>query len=74
MNERCLFLAEKGKINNQWIFNCVVAYMMYQKDRIEKKEITAATFFNNLKAIKLFCEMLDISIPFKKITRGVFHE
>lgn len=71
MKERCIFLTEKSKKNNQWILNCVVAYIMYQRNRLERKEITGATLFNYLKAIKLFCEMTDISIPWKKITRGI---
>ena len=71
MKERCIFLAEEGKKNNQWILNCIVAYIMYQRNRLERKEITGATLFNYLKSIKLFCEMTDISIPWKKITRGI---
>jgi len=41
------------------------------KDRIENKEITAATLRNNVKVIKLFCEMNDIPLPWKRITRGL---
>lgn len=41
------------------------------KERIEKKEITAATALNYLKTIKLFCEMNDIILPRKRITRGL---
>jgi hypothetical protein len=38
---------------------------------MEAKEITAATVRNYVKPIKLFCEMNDILIPWKKITRGL---
>ena len=41
------------------------------KQRVELKEITAATVFNGVKIIKLFCEMNDILIPWKRITRGL---
>lgn len=71
MKERCIFLADESKKNNQWFLNCTVAYIIYQRNRLERKEITGATLFNYLKAIKLFCEMNDISIPWKKITRGI---
>jgi integrase len=37
----------------------------------KKKEITGATLRNYVKSIKLFCEMNDILIPWKKITRGL---
>ena len=36
-----------------------------------KGEITSGTLKNFLKAIKLFCEMADIPIAWKKITRGL---
>ena len=35
------------------------------------KEISGATLRNYVKTIKLFCEMNDILIPWKKITRGL---
>lgn len=71
MKERCVLLQERSMNNNQWIFNCILSYIIHQKNRLEKKEITGATLFNYLKAIKLFFEMADISIPWKKITRGI---
>ena len=37
---------------------------------MENKEITAATLRNYVKSIRLFCEMSDIPLPWKKITRG----
>ena len=57
MKERCIFLTEEGKKNNQWILNCIVIYILYQRNRLERKEITGSTLFNYLKSIKLFCEM-----------------
>ena len=45
--------------------------MQSQKIRVEKKEITAGTLQNYLKTIKFFCETTEISIPWKKITRGL---
>jgi len=41
------------------------------KCRVERKEITAATALNSVKVIKLFCEMNDILLPWKRITRGL---
>ncbi|HEY6536462.1 MAG TPA: hypothetical protein VIY08_11800 [Candidatus Nitrosocosmicus sp.] len=45
--------------------------MRYQLDRVKSKEITGATVGNYLKSVKLFYEMADISIAWKKITRGL---
>src|SRR5690606_5795416 len=42
-----------------------------QLDRNNRKEITGSTVRNYLKSIKLFCEMADISINWKKISRGL---
>jgi hypothetical protein len=46
-------------------------FVQFQKDRVDKKEITGATLRNYVKSIKLFCEMADMPIPWKKITRGL---
>jgi hypothetical protein len=42
-------------------------FLQIYKDRVEKKEISG----NYVKTIKLFCEMNEILIPWKKITRGL---
>lgn len=45
--------------------------MQVQKERVDRKEITGSTVRNYVKAIKLFTEMNDILIPWKRITRGL---
>ena len=40
--------------------------MQFQLDRANRKEITGSTMRNYLKSIKLFCEMADFSIAWKK--------
>ena len=45
--------------------------MQFQKNRVETGEITASTLRNFVKPLKLFCEMSDIVIPWKRITRGL---
>ena len=45
--------------------------LLVQKERVERKEITGATVRNYVKTIKLFCEMSDLILPWKKITRGL---
>jgi integrase len=46
-------------------------YLQVHKDRVERKEITGSTLRNYIKSIKLFCEQMDITIPWNKITRGI---
>ena len=71
IEERCNYFATTGKSDSNWAFNNIVRFLQFQKGRVENEEITAATLRNFIKAIKLFCEMSDISIPWKKITRGI---
>jgi hypothetical protein len=63
--------AEENTNNNQWVFNSVLKFMQFHLDRVNRKEITGATVRNYVKSIKLFCEMADIPIAWKKITRGL---
>jgi hypothetical protein len=60
---------EKAKYDNGWAFSVVVQYLQNQKERVEIKEISAGTMKNYFQAIRLFCDMADIPIPWKKISR-----
>ena len=60
MDEKCsqlLFIAKKDPDLFQ---SNLMRYCSFQKDRIQKGEITDGTMRNYIKAIKLFCEMNDI--------------
>jgi integrase len=54
-----------------WAFTSIIQYMQHQKERADRKEITAGTVKNYFQVIKLFCEMSDISVPWKRISRGL---
>jgi hypothetical protein len=71
LEERCLYFVNSQKDNVNWVFTNILKFVLFHKERIHKKEISGATLINYLKAIKLFCEMSDISINWKKITRGL---
>jgi hypothetical protein len=71
MEERCNLFAAKGNKDPNWAFSCTVKFLQYQKERVEREEITGATLRNFVKAIKLFCEMSDVTISWKKINRGL---
>jgi hypothetical protein len=43
------------------VLNSILKFVQYQKDRVDRKEITAATIRNYIKSIKLFCEIADIA-------------
>jgi integrase len=42
-----------------------------ERRRVERREISASTLNNYIKPIKLFCEQLEISLRWKRITRGL---
>jgi hypothetical protein len=63
--------AEKGKDSYGWAFNSIIEFIQQQKERFNRKEISAGTIRNYVKSIKLFCQMADIQIPWDKISRGL---
>jgi len=71
IEERCNSFSEKGKEANEWALTSIIKFLQYEKERVQRGEITASTLSNFVKSIKLFCEMCDISIPWRKITRGL---
>jgi hypothetical protein len=71
LEEQCNLFASKGLEDPKWAFHNIIKFLQYQKERVEKEEITGATLRNFVKTIKLFCEMSDIPISWKKITRGL---
>jgi hypothetical protein len=71
IEERCKYFVEKAKTDQKWLLNNVLKFLLVQKERVERKEITGATVRNYVKTIKLFCEMSDLLLPWKKITRGL---
>jgi hypothetical protein len=71
IQERCRLFAEKGRNDSNWVFRSIMSFVQIQKERVDRKEITGSTIRNYVKAIKLFTEMNDILISWKKITRGL---
>jgi len=65
MEERSKVFRDRAKNNannsNGWTFSCIIRYIQHQKERAERKEITARTVKNYFQVIKLFCEMSDFS-------------
>ncbi|MBV9175459.1 MAG: site-specific integrase [Nitrososphaeraceae archaeon] len=71
IEQRALIFADRGRKEPNWAFSSIIKFLQLQRDRVNRKEITGATVRNYVKSIKLFCEMADIPIPWKKITRGL---
>lgn len=65
------FVAEAAKNGNDWTSSQLMKYLIFQKSRAERKEIAMSTLRNYYKPVKLFLEMNDIELPWKKIARGI---
>jgi len=68
---RCNQFAALAIKDHNWTFSKIIGFLQFQKERVQREEITAATLYNFVKALKLFCEMSDIPVSWKKITRGL---
>ena len=68
---RCNEFATLAIKDHDWTFSIIIGFLQFQKERVQREEITAATLYNFVKALKLFCEMSDIPVSWKKITRGL---
>jgi hypothetical protein len=71
MEKRCNSFGAYARNNPNLVFRNIIEFLQFQRERVERKEIVGATLKNFVKPIKLFCEMSDIAIPWKKITRGL---
>ena len=71
IEELCRIFVEKGKQDPNWIINKMVSFLIEYKERYDRREISGSTIRNYIKVVKLLCEMNDIGIPWKKITRGL---
>lgn len=70
--EECFgILTQKANAEFNWLVNAISKYFQGHKGRIERKEISSATLRNYVKPIRLYCEQMDIPIPWKKIMRGM---
>ena len=68
IEKRCDIFPQKAKKNGEWAISNIIRFLQYEKERVEKGEITAATLSNFVKSIKLYCEMCDnLQINIKKI-------
>jgi hypothetical protein len=71
VDQKARMFARKGKKYTNWALSNVLKFIYFQRERADRKEISGGTVRNYAKSIRLFCEMSDISIPWKKITRGL---
>ena len=71
MEEKCNLFATNGIRDPSWAFHNIIKFLQSERERVDKEQITGATLRNSVKAIKLFCEVADVPVAWKKITRGL---
>jgi hypothetical protein len=59
IEEKSFCFVNKSEIEgNQRVFNNILKFMLYQIERVNKKEIVGSTVQNYVKSINLFCFIL----------------
>jgi hypothetical protein len=71
LQEKALSFVHAARTDSSWVFTMVLRFLELQNARVNNREITGATVRNYVKAIKLFCEMADLPVQWKKLTRGL---
>jgi len=61
----------KAKDETRWAEDSLMEFIRFQKERATSGEISNSTIPNYYRATKLFCEMNDIILNWKKISRGL---
>jgi hypothetical protein len=65
------YFANKAREDSQWAQESFIQYISFQNGRVRAGEISPSTVPNYFKPAKLFCEMNDISLNWKKIRKGL---
>jgi hypothetical protein len=71
IEDKSRVFVEMARKGSNWTFSSILRFIQFQNSRIVRKEITGATVRNYVKSIKLFCDMADLPVAWKKITRGL---
>ena len=64
------FLSE-AKENPRWAQDGFMRFIMYQIERAKNGKIAESTISNYYKATKLFCEMNELPINWRRIAKGI---
>ena len=73
MMHRCAVFCERTKKETatDWLLANVLRFLQYRREKFERKQIAAGTVKNYYQVVKLFCDLNDIPIPWKKIRKGL---
>jgi hypothetical protein len=71
LSEQAVEFLKRSKADINSIQDNVIRFLDFHKERVRRKELAAGTVKNYYRAFKLFCEMNDLSLNWKKISRGL---
>lgn len=71
LENQALEFVKRAREDSKWAYDSFIRFISYQKQRVTKGEIAESTISNYYKAAKLFCEMNDLTLNWKKISRGI---
>ncbi len=71
LNQQSISFLGRALKNEKWALNSILSFIEYLKSKQQKGEITAGTIKNYYRSIKLFCEMNDLDLRWKKVRLGL---
>lgn len=71
LNSQAKEFLRNAKANPKWIEDNLIDFIAYQNERARQGDISVSTIPNYYRATKLFCEMNDVVLGWKKIARGM---
>ena len=71
VEDRFEILTKQANTDANRLVNAIFRYIQVHKGRVERKEISTATLRNYIKPIRLYCELMDLPVPWKKLMRGI---
>ena len=72
LEEKLYNLYITSRSDLEWLQDSLIDFIIFQKERAARGEITDSTIPNYYKPVKLFCDMNDIIINWKLVTMGHF--
>jgi hypothetical protein len=71
LEEQANDFLNKARQNIQWSQDSIMKFLNFHKQRVRRKELAAGTLRNYYRAAKLFCEMNDLTLNWKWISKGL---
>jgi len=67
--DKARVFTSRARKEPDWTQSVVTSFLIEQKERAEKGDIEASSIANYVKPLRLFCEMNDIVVNWKKLSR-----